>query len=182
MELLSVFGLILSVMLLCCGVVSVGKGMITNRVESVRIGAVCLLIGGLIVGGPIMVTSMMDSYVAQANAEQEQETVVLEDTVVYLGMRNETESGVTPVTGTAFSNGKPVVATGVVPTEHQELYLYFKYNDQEVKVEDIPELYFKCETLDYEDSLPCEVSVVEKDGEPDWETAEVVSIDGIEID
>lgn len=53
MELLSVFGLILSVMLLCCGVVSVGKGLITNRVESVRIGAVCLLIGG----GLILVTS-----------------------------------------------------------------------------------------------------------------------------
>lgn len=175
MELLSVFGLILSVMLLCCGVVSVGKGLLTNRVEAIGLGAVSLIIGG----GLILVTNIMDSYVTQANAE---ETIVVEDTVVYLGMRNETESGVTPVTGTAFSNGKPVVATGVVPTESQELYLYFTYKDTEVKVEDIPELYFKCETLDYEDSLPCEVSVVEKDGEPDWETAQVVSIDGIEID
>lgn len=176
MEGLSVFGLILSVMLLCCGVVSVGKGLLTNRVESIGLGAVSLILGG----GMILATNVMDSYVAQANAEQE--TVVLEDTVVYLGMRNETESGVAPVTGTAFSNGKPVVATGVVPTESQELYLYFTYKDTEVKVEDIPELYFKCETLDYETSLPCEVSVVEKDGEPDWETAHVVSIDGIEID
>lgn len=176
MELLSVFELIFLGMLSCCGVVFVGKGLLTNRVESVGLGAVCLIIGG----GLLLVTDMMDSYVTQSTAEQE--TVVLEDTVTYLGMRNETESGVTPVTGTAFSNGKPVVATGVVPTESQELYLYFRYNDQEVKVEDIPELYFKCETLDYETSLPCEVSVVEKDGEPDWETAQVVSIDGIEID
>lgn len=176
MDGLSVFGLILSVMLLCCGVVSVGKGLLTNRMESIGLGAVSLIIGG----GLLLVTDMMDSYVTQSTAEQE--TVVLEDTVTYLGMRNETKDGVKPVTGTAFSNGKPVVATGVVPTESQELYLYFTYKDTEVKVEDIPELYFKCETLDYEDSLPCEVSVVEKDGEPDWETAQVVSIDGIEID
>lgn len=53
MEGLSVFGLILSVMLLCCGVVSVGKGLLTNRVESVGLGAVCLIIGGAL----ILVTS-----------------------------------------------------------------------------------------------------------------------------
>lgn len=46
MEGLSVFGLVLSVMLLCCGVVSVGKGLLTNRMESIGLGAVSLIIGG----------------------------------------------------------------------------------------------------------------------------------------
>lgn len=74
MEGLSVFGLVLSVMLLCCGVLSVGKGLLTNHVESVGLGAVSLILGG----GMILATNVMDSYVAQANAGQE--TVVLEDT------------------------------------------------------------------------------------------------------
>lgn len=53
MESLSVFELIFLGMLSCCGVVFVGKGLLTNRVESVGLGAVCLIIGGAL----ILVTS-----------------------------------------------------------------------------------------------------------------------------
>lgn len=53
MESLSVFEFIFLGMLLCCGVGFVGKGLFTNRVESVGLGAVCLIIGG----GLILVTS-----------------------------------------------------------------------------------------------------------------------------
>lgn len=166
---------VLGMICIVFGVISFARNLMSSGYHSFGVAIGLIVIGG---GALVLPTVLPLSSVI----DEQQERVVMDDTITYLGIRNETEKHWNVSFGAAIINGKVIPASGAVPGYDEETYLYFEYNGEEVKVDDIPQLYFQCQDMEYGDTLSCEVSVVDEDGNRDMSTAKVVSINGVSID